>query len=182
MPGPVSRPSIPMTGLERSQALSAAGLTSEALFSSIPGEIRLKGALDLPPAAGEIELTRLASGLAALNSGPGAVSFLGGGVYDHFIPAAVDYVTARGEFVTAYTPYQAEASQGTLTATFEFQTMFARLTGLDIAGAGLYDGASAVAEAALMAARLARVDEGAIGRLRGAPSRVYRGAAHVHAV
>lgn len=121
----------------------------EALFQQIPEAIRLKRPLNVPPALSEIELTQHVQQLAARNQP--AVCFLGGGSYDHFIPALVDAVAGRSEFYTAYTPYQAEASQGSLQAFFEFQTLICQLTGLDVANASLYDGGSAVAEAVVMA-------------------------------
>src|ERR1700682_1803933 len=122
------------------------------LFRSIPPELRLDRPLDLPPALTEMELTRHLQGLASRNqSAADAVCFLGGGSYDHFIPAVVDAIAGRSEYYTAYTPYQAEASQGSLQAFFEFQTLICQLTGLDVANASLYDGGSAVAEAVLMA-------------------------------
>jgi glycine cleavage system P protein (glycine dehydrogenase) subunit 1 len=123
----------------------------EDLFQSIPESIRRKGPLNVPPALTEIELTRHVQSLADKNrSTQNTVCFLGGGSYDHFIPAVVDAVAGRSEFYTAYTPYQAEASQGSLQTFFEFQTLICQLTGLDVANASLYDGGSAVAEAALM--------------------------------
>jgi glycine dehydrogenase subunit 1 len=122
------------------------------LFRSIPPELRLDRALEVPPALSEQELTQHLRQLAGRNLGADrAVCFLGGGSYDHFIPAVVDAITGRGEFYTAYTPYQAEASQGSLQAFFEFQTLICQLTGLDVANASLYEGGSAVAEAILMA-------------------------------
>src|SRR5947209_7410188 len=127
------------------------------LFQSIPAPLRLKRPLDVPPALTEIELTRHAQALAARNrSADNTVCFLGGGSYDHFIPAVVDAVAGRSEYYTAYTPYQAEASQGSLQAFFEFQTLICQLTGLDVANASLYDGGSAVAEAVLMALAVTR--------------------------
>jgi glycine dehydrogenase subunit 1 len=124
----------------------------EDLFQSIPESLRLKRGLKVPPALTEIEVSRHFEELAGRNrSGDHAVCFLGGGSYDHFIPAAVDAISGRSEFYTAYTPYQAEASQGSLQAFFEFQTLISELTGLDVANASLYDGGSAVAEAVLMA-------------------------------
>ena len=121
----------------------------EELFASIPAALRLKRPLDVPPALGEMELTRHLQKLAW--NADDAVCFLGGGSYDHFIPAVVDAISGRSEFYTAYTPYQAEASQGSLQAFFEFQTMVCQLTGLGVANASLYEGGSAVAEAVLMA-------------------------------
>src|SRR5262245_53389831 len=121
------------------------------LFAPIPAELRLGRPLDRPPALGERELTRHIKTLADKNISAGdAVCFLGGGSYDHFVPSVVDAVAGRGEFYTAYTPYQAEASQGTLQAIFEYQTLMCQLTGLNVANASLYEGGSAVAEAVLM--------------------------------
>jgi glycine dehydrogenase subunit 1 len=122
------------------------------LFRSIPRALQLQRPLNVPPALTEIELEQHLHQLAARNrSADNTVCFLGGGSYDHFIPAVVDAVAGRSEFYTAYTPYQAEASQGSLQAFFEFQTLVCQLTGLDVANASLYEGGSAVAEAVLMA-------------------------------
>ncbi len=124
----------------------------QQLFQTIPPELRLKRPLQVPPALTEIELTQHLQHLAAHNrSADDTVCFLGGGSYDHFIPAVVDAVAGRSEYYTAYTPYQAEASQGSLQAFFEYQTLICQLTGMDVANASLYDGGSAVAEAVLMA-------------------------------
>jgi glycine dehydrogenase subunit 1 len=124
----------------------------DELFASIPAELRLKGPLAVPEALSEIDLTRHVQQVASRNrSAQEAVCFLGGGAYDHFIPAVVDAVAGRSEYYTAYTPYQAEASQGSLQAFFEFQTLICQLTGLDVANASLYEGGSAVAEAVFMA-------------------------------
>src|SRR5204863_143663 len=133
--------------------LKAAGAASiDDLLKPIPADVRLNRPLDLPPALPEMDLTRHLQSLAARNaSAESHACFLGGGAYDHFIPAVVDAVAGRGEFYTAYTPYQAEASQGTLQVGFEYQTMVCQLTGLDVANASLYDGGSAVAEAVIMA-------------------------------
>jgi glycine dehydrogenase subunit 1 len=135
--------------------LEAIGATSiEELFSVIPPEMRLKRALDVPAALSEIELTRHVHDLAARNrSASTATCFLGGGSYDHFIPAVVDAIASRSEFYTAYTPYQAEASQGSLQAFFEFQTLICQLTGMDVANASLYEGGTSVVEAVFMAIR-----------------------------
>ena len=130
---------------------------TEELFSGIPAALRLKRPLDLPEPLSEPDVLAELKHLAAGNATPaGFSSFLGGGCYRHFTPVAVDYLAARGEFATAYTPYQAEISQGTLQAIFEFQTLICQLTGMEAANASMYDGASAAAEAALMASRLTR--------------------------
>ncbi len=138
---------------DRNAMLGRIGAKSvEDLFAPVPPELRLNRPLDIPPALPEMDLTRHIERLAAKNrSAADAVCFLGGGAYDHFIPSVVDAVAGRGEFYTAYTPYQAEASQGTLQAVFEYQTLVCQLTGLDVANASLYEGGSAVAEAVLMA-------------------------------
>src|SRR5262245_54340132 len=125
--------------------------TVEELFAAVPDEVRLRRRLALPPALTEIELERHVRALVRHNQpADEAVCFLGGGSYDHFIPAVVDAVASRSEYYTAYTPYQAEASQGSLQIGFEFQTLICQLTGMDVANASLYDGGSAVAEAVLM--------------------------------
>jgi glycine dehydrogenase subunit 1 len=133
--------------------LAAIGVSSiEELFANIPASLRLNRPLQVPEALSEIELTAHLRELAARNRpSEDAVCFLGGGAYDHFIPAVVDAIAGRSEYYTAYTPYQAEASQGSLQAFFEFQTLICQLTGLDVANASLYEGGSAVAEAVLMA-------------------------------
>jgi glycine dehydrogenase subunit 1 len=133
--------------------LEQIGVNSLAdLFRSIPTALQLKRPLNVPPALTEIELTEHMQQLAARNrAADSAICFLGGGSYDHFIPAVVDTVAGRSEYYTAYTPYQAEASQGSLQAFFEYQTLICQLTGMDVANASLYDGGSAVAEAVLMA-------------------------------
>ena len=146
-------PYIPHTAEQRQAMLAKIGVASvEELFDTVPAELRLEGELDLPPAMGELELADHIARLAAENTSAGqSTCFLGGGSYDHFIPATVDFVAARSEFYTSYTPYQAEASQGTLQALFEYQTLITQLTGMDVSNASLYEGASAAAEAVLMA-------------------------------
>jgi glycine cleavage system P protein (glycine dehydrogenase) subunit 1 len=138
--------------------LGAIGLGSlDELFDMIPPEYRLRRPLAIPEALSELELTSEVGALLAKNRGADLrPCFLGGGAYDHFIPAVVDNLSSRGEFYTAYTPYQPEASQGTLQATFEYQTLIAQLTGMDVSNASLYDGGSAVAEAVLMAMTVTR--------------------------
>jgi glycine dehydrogenase subunit 1 len=138
---------------DRQAMLKAIGVSSiDDLFAPIPSELRLGRPLDIPPAMSEMELTAHIAALAAKNRPAGdLVCFLGGGAYDHFISTVVDAIAGRGEFYTAYTPYQAEASQGTLQVIFEYQTLMSQLTGLEVANASLYEGGSAVAEAALMA-------------------------------
>ena len=138
--------------------LGTIGLDSlDQLFDMVPPELRLQRPLKIPPALTELELTNHIGGLLAQNQGADErVCFLGGGCYDHFIPAVVDNLASRGEFYTAYTPYQPEASQGTLQATFEYQTLITQLTGMDVSNASLYDGGSAVAEAILMSLAITR--------------------------
>jgi len=128
----------------------------EELFASIPAQARLGRPLNLPPGMAEQEQLHLFEQLAARNDGAACTSFLGGGSYTHYIPLVADSLIQRGEFLTAYTPYQPEVSQGTLQAIFEFQTFITSLTGMEVAKASVYDGASATAEAVLMADRLQR--------------------------
>ncbi len=131
---------------------SIGAASSEELFRSIPEPFQLRRPLHVPAALSEIELEQHMTALGSRNqSADRAVCFLGGGSYDHFIPAVVDTVSSRSEFYTAYTPYQAEASQGSLQAFFEYQTLICQLTGLDVSNASLYEGGSAVAESVLMA-------------------------------
>ena len=136
--------------------LEAIGVDSiDELFGSLPHEHRLDRPLDLPPAMSELELQReLATRSGRNRTAEREACFMGAGAYDHFIPTLVNDVAGRGEFLTAYTPYQAESSQGALQAFFEFQTQVARLTGLELANASLYEGASSVAEAVFMAVNI----------------------------
>jgi glycine dehydrogenase subunit 1 len=146
---------------DQTAMLAAIGVSSVAeLFAKIPPELRLARPLDVPAALSEMDLQAHLTRLLGKNHPAGdAVCFLGGGAYDHFIPAAIDAVAGRSEFYTAYTPYQAEASQGTLQAVFEYQSLMCALTGLDVANASLYDGGSATAEAMLMALGITRRSE-----------------------
>jgi len=130
--------------------LEAIGVDSIAdLFDEIPTELLIDDLKNVPEALTEMEITRLMRERADMDGTP--MSFIGAGAYEHHIPTAVWDIATRGEFYSAYTPYQAEASQGSLQAFFEFQTQIVRLTGLDIANASMYEGATAVAEAVLMA-------------------------------
>jgi len=123
----------------------------EDLLGAVPSDVRVKGALPIPGPLSEIELRRLFGGWSRENAADRAVSFMGGGVYDHYIPSALQVLVSRSEFATAYTPYQPEVAQGTLTAIFEFQSLICELTGMEVANASLYDGATAAVEAALLA-------------------------------
>jgi glycine dehydrogenase subunit 1 len=134
----------------------------DALFEDIPASVRANG-LDLPGPLPELELAQRLQQLAAKNAIVGA-SFLGAGAYRHFVPAAVDQLIGRGEFYTAYTPYQPEVSQGTLQTIYEYQSILAELTGMDVVSASHYDGATATAEAALMAVRATRRDRVLVSR------------------
>ncbi|MFA5165310.1 MAG: aminomethyl-transferring glycine dehydrogenase subunit GcvPA [Candidatus Omnitrophota bacterium] len=144
----------PHTDKDRKEMLAAIGVSSaEELFRAIPEELRAKK-LDLPEGISELELKRAIHDKADKNySTNKLISFLGGGAYEHHIPQAIESIISRGEFLTAYTPYQAEASQGTLQAIYEYQSLICELTGMDVANASMYDGASALAEAVLLAVR-----------------------------
>jgi len=137
--------------------LDAIGLAdASAMFAHVPAALRERAALTLADGVSEQAVRRELSDLADANRGNDRTSFLGAGAYPHFVPAAVEQLAGRAEFATAYTPYQPEVSQGTLQATFEFQSSVAALLGMDVANAGVYDGATAAAEAVLMALRLRR--------------------------
>lgn len=146
---------IPNTEEDRRQMLSAIGLTDiEELFADIPQNVKLGRRLELPESMSEPELIRHFRSLASKNAHSNEYPcFLGAGAYDHFIPAVVKHITSRSEFYTSYTPYQPEISQGMLQAIFEYQTMICKLTGLDASNASMYDGATALTEAAFMAVR-----------------------------
>src|ERR1041385_3965979 len=133
--------------------LSAIGANSlEELFSHLPGDDRLKRSLDIEPGRSEYDIIDYFRARGEQNAN-GFASFLGAGVYNHYRPVLVDTVVSRSEFLTSYTPYQAEIAQGTLTTIFEFQTMVCQLTGMEVANASMYDGSTAVPEAAMMAMR-----------------------------
>lgn len=144
---------IPNTDNERTEMLNKIGIASfDELIAKIPQELRFKGKLNLPEKLSEYEVLKLLQKYAEINkTSDNNVCFLGGGAYDHFIPSIVGFVLDRAEFKTAYTPYQAEVSQGTLQAMYEYQSMICDLTGMDASNASLYDGGSALAEACLMA-------------------------------
>lgn len=149
---------IPNTDQQRQKMLEYLGLTGiEELFASIPQEARLAKRLNLPEPVTEMELMGLMRHLSEKNGDVlKYVSFLGAGAYNHYVPSVVDHITGRSEFYTCYTPYQAEVSQGTLQTIFEFQSMICELTEMDVANASLYDGATALAEAAFMACNVTR--------------------------
>lgn len=143
---------VPNTDQERKEMLDKIGVNSfDELIAAIPESVRLKNELNLPPRLSEYEVVKMLDGYARQNATASThVCFMGGGSYDHFIPSIVGSMMERPEFKTAYTPYQAEVSQGTLQAMYEFQSMVCALTGMDVANASLYDGGSALAEACLM--------------------------------
>jgi len=157
---------LPLTDEERAEMLNDLGINSvDELFTDIPKTVRFSGEMELPPPLSESEavnhLAELADRNYHLQENP---SFLGAGVYDHFVPAAVKHVLGRSEFYTSYTPYQAEVSQGLLQSIFEYQTMICQLTGMDVANASMYDGATAVAEAAVMSCNVTRRDKVVVSR------------------
>jgi glycine dehydrogenase subunit 1 len=144
---------LSLTEQDREQMLETIGVDSiDELFEQIPVGVRLGRALELEPALSEPELVVHLTELAASNIDTGReVSFLGAGIYDHYVPAVVDAVLARGEFLTAYTPYQPEMSQGVLQAIFEYQTAICELTGMDVSNASGYDGTTVAADACFIA-------------------------------
>src|ERR1051326_6090318 len=155
---------IPNSQADRQEMLAGIGIDSiEQLLSGIPPKLRLRRLLDLPKALTEPELVGYFHQRAAQNKVDSA-AFAGAGIYRHYIPVIIDALISRSEFYTAYTPYQAEISQGTLQAIFEFQTFIAQLTGMEVANASLYDGSTALAEAVLMAQRVARKNKFLVAR------------------
>ena len=161
--GRFTSPYTPNTDDDRQRMLNAIGVRSfDDLVADIPAEHR-NPPIDLPPPTSELELRREIGAMAEQNAVPGDYAcFLGAGSYRHFIPAIVRSVATRSEFMTAYTPYQPEVSQGTLQAHYEFQSLVCQLTGMEVANAGMYDGATSMAEAALMAARVTKRDRVAV--------------------
>ncbi|HLZ84574.1 MAG TPA: aminomethyl-transferring glycine dehydrogenase subunit GcvPA [Caulobacteraceae bacterium] len=149
---------LPLTPADRAEMLSIVGAeTIDDLFVDVPASARLAGPVDLPPHASELAVERALGRLAARNRPAGAGPFFcGAGAYRHHVPASVDHLIQRSEFLTSYTPYQPEIAQGTLQVLFEFQTQVAGLTGLPVANASMYDGSTACAEAVLMASRVTR--------------------------
>ena len=149
---------LPLTDADRKAMLERIGVADiDALFADIPADKRLNGQIDLPRGRGEMEVERELSRLAARNVAAGSVPFfVGAGAYKHHVPATVDHLIQRSEFLTSYTPYQPEIAQGTLQYLFEFQTQVALLAGLEVANASMYDGSTAAAEAVLMAHRITR--------------------------
>jgi len=149
---------LPLTDADRKAMLAKIGVADiDALFADVPPDKRVNGRLDLPNAKGELEVERQLGRLAALNTPAGSVPFfVGAGAYIHHVPATVDHLIQRSEFLTSYTPYQPEIAQGTLQYLYEFQTQVAQLTGMEVANASMYDGSTAAAEAVLMAHRITR--------------------------
>ena len=155
---------LPLTPDDRTAMLAAIGVKSiDDLFVDVPQAARLDGPVDLPRVAGELEVERALSAMAAKNATAGAVPFFcGAGAYKHHVPATVDHIIQRSEFLTSYTPYQPEIAQGTLQYLYEFQTQVANLTGMPVANASLYDGSTAMAEGVLMATRVTRRNKAVI--------------------
>ena len=155
---------LPLTPDDRDAMLAAIGVeTIDDLFVDVPAAARLEGPVDLPRVAGELEVERQLQRLAAKNVTAGSVPFFcGAGAYRHHVPATVDHIIQRSEFLTSYTPYQPEIAQGTLQYLYEFQTQVANLTGMPVANASLYDGSTAMAEGVLMATRVTRRNKAVI--------------------
>src|SRR5271157_2649282 len=149
---------LPLDASEREAMLAHIGVPDiEALFADIPADKRIQGLLDMPPAKSEMAVERAMTAIARRSLAAGSAPFfLGAGAYRRHIPATVDHLIQRSEFLTSYTPYQPEIAQGTLQVLFEFQTQVAALTGMEVANASMYDGSTACGEAMLMAHRLTR--------------------------
>src|SRR4051794_21930936 len=149
---------LPLSDADRGEMLARIGVEAiDDLFADVPADERLRESLDLPGRKGELQVERILGRMAAKNAPAGAVPFfVGAGAYRHHVPASVDHLIQRSEFLTSYTPYQPEVSQGTLQYLFEFQTQVANLTAMEVANASMYDGSTATAEAVLMAHRLTK--------------------------
>ncbi|CAM5190934.1 glycine dehydrogenase (decarboxylating) subunit 1 [Bosea thiooxidans] len=149
---------LPLTDTDREDMLARIGVPDiDALFSDVPAGKLLKGPVDLPRARGELEVERILGKMAGKNTAASAVPFfVGAGAYKHHVPATVDHLIQRSEFLTSYTPYQPEIAQGTLQYLFEFQTQVAALTGMEVANASMYDGSTGTGEAVLMAHRVTK--------------------------
>ncbi|MEM1263745.1 MAG: aminomethyl-transferring glycine dehydrogenase subunit GcvPA [Pseudomonadota bacterium] len=166
-------PFIPHTDADIRHMLTTIGVDSiDALFDEIPDELRIDALDGIPAGLSEMQVTRLMRERAAADTG--LACYIGAGAYEHHIPAAVWQLTTRGEYYSAYTPYQAEASQGTLQVIYEYQSMMAALTGMEVSNASLYDGASAMAEAALMAVRCQRRSKSRTVLCAAGTSDIYR--------
>ena len=175
-------PYIPTTHEDEQEMLKSIGLNSlDDLFNDIPKDVQLNRELNLPKAKSELEVSKYLTSLANKNCSLSELTcFLGAGAYDHYIPSVVDHIISRSEFYTSYTPYQPEISQGTLQYIFEFQTLISNLTGMDVANASLYDGGTAVSEAALMAAASSKKDEIIISKtVRPESRQILKTYAHV---
>ncbi|MCM5553026.1 aminomethyl-transferring glycine dehydrogenase subunit GcvPA [Pleomorphomonas sp. NRK KF1] len=177
---------LPLSDVDRSNMLAAIGVASvDDLFADLPKAKRLAALPKLPPHAGEQAVARRLGTMAAKNTAAGSVPFfVGAGAYRHHVPATVDHLIQRSEFLTSYTPYQPEIAQGTLQVLFEFQTQVARLTGMDVANASMYDGSTALAEAVLMAHRITKRDRAVLSggvhpHYRGVVETVTRFPGHV---
>lgn len=172
---------LPLTADDRSAMLAAIGAKSvDALFADVPSDLLLDGPVDLPARAGELEVERMLSVMAGKNVPAGSVPFfVGGGAYRHHVPATVDHLIQRSEFLTSYTPYQPEITQGTLQYLFEFQTQVAMLTGMEVANASMYDGSTGCGEAVLMAHRVTRRRKAI---LSGGLHPQYRGVVEIRAL
>ena len=176
---------IPNTDANRKSMMSTLGIKSvEDLLTIIPDDVRIARPLNLPPSLSELELHDIIGEMAARDdSADKMISFVGGGMYDHFVPSAISHLAGRSEFLTSYTPYQPEVSQGTLQGIYEFQTMICELTGLDVANASMYDGASAAAEAVLLARGTTRRNHVILaGSLHPHYSETIRTYAHGHKI